>query len=59
MTLKTGPVVSAGDMGMGTTMATKELITCLCGLWGQTDATSGETCAGADFPQAAYEVLTV
>jgi len=44
-------------MGMGTSMATKERNTCLCGLWGQTDATSGETCAGADFEQAAYEVL--
>jgi len=48
---------TAGSMGMGTRMATKERITCLCGLWGQTDATSGETCAGADFQQAAYEVL--
>jgi len=29
----------------------------VCGLWGQKDATPGETCAGADFQQAAYELL--
>ena len=57
VTWQTGPAVSAGGMGMGTSMATKERIRCLCGLCGQTDATSGETCAGADFQQAAYEVL--
>jgi len=44
-------------MGMDTGVATKERIKCLCGLWGQTDAISGETCAGADFQQATYEVL--
>ena len=57
VTWQTGSEDSAGSIGMGTRMATKECITCLCGLWGQTDATSGETCAGADFQQAAYEVL--
>jgi len=53
----TGPAVSAGGMGRDASVATKERITCLCGLRGQTDATSGETCAGADFRQAVYEVL--
>ena len=38
-------------------VVTKEHIACLCGLWGQTDETSGETCAGAQFQQAAYKVL--
>ena len=57
VTWQTGHAVSAGGMGMGTSMTTKERITCLCGLWGQTHSTSGETCAGADFQQAAYEVL--
>jgi len=44
-------------MGMDTSVATKERIKCLCGLWGQTNVISRETCAGADFQQAAYEVL--
>jgi len=57
VTWQTGHAVSAGGMGMGTSMTTKERITCLCGLWAQTHSTSGETCAGADFQQAAYEVL--
>jgi len=43
--------------GIDTSVATTERITCLCGLWGQKNATSGETCAGTDFQQAAYEVL--
>jgi len=50
-----GPV--SGGMGMDTSVVTKERITCLCGLWGQTNVTSGETFAGADFRQAVYEVL--
>ena len=57
VTWTTGPAVSAGGMGKNASVATKERITSLCGLWGQTDATSGETCAGADFRQAVYEVL--
>jgi len=58
VTWQTGPPVPACDMGMDASMATKERITCLCGLWGQKDATNGETCAGADFQQAAYEVMS-
>ena len=57
VTLQAGPAVPACDMGMDTSVATKERITCLCGLWGQKDATSGKTCAGAEFQQAAYEAL--
>ena len=57
VTWQTGPAVPAGGMGKDASVATKEHITCLCGLWGQTDATSGETCAGAQFQQAVYEVL--
>jgi len=49
--------VPADDVGMDTSVVTKERITCLRGLWGQKDATSGEMCAGADMQQAAYEVL--
>jgi len=52
VTWRTGPAVPACDMGMDASVATKERITCLCGLWGQKDATSIETCAGADFQQA-------
>ena len=55
-TWQAGSAVSAASMGMDTSVATKERITCLCGLWGQKDAISGKTCAGADFQQAAYEV---
>jgi len=44
-------------MGMNTSVATKECITCLCGLWGQKGAMSGETYTGADFKQAIYEAL--
>jgi len=44
-------------MGMNTSVATKEHITRLSGMLGQKDVISGETCAGADFQQAAYEVL--
>jgi len=51
------PAVSASDMGMNTSVATKECITCLRGLWGQKGAISGETYAGADFKQAIYEAL--
>ena len=57
VTWQTGPAVSTGGMGMDTRVATKERITCLYGLWGQRNVTTGETCAGADFQQAAYEVL--
>jgi len=57
VTWQAGPAVPACDMGMNTSVATKERITCLCGIWGQKDAISGETCAPADFQQAAYEVL--
>jgi len=49
VTWQTGPAVPAGGMGKDASVATKERITCLCGLWGQTDVTSGETCAGAAF----------
>ena len=55
--MATGPAVPAGGMGRDASVETKKRITCLCGLWGQKDATSGETCAGAQFQQAAYEVL--
>jgi len=55
VTWQTGPANSG--MGMDTSVVTKERITCLCGLWGQTNVTSGETFAGADFRQAVYEVL--
>ena len=41
VTWKTGRAVPAGGMGRDASVATKERITCLCGLWGQTDATSG------------------
>jgi len=58
VTWQPGPAVPACDMGMDTSVATKERITCLCGLCGQKEATSGETCAGADFQQAAYEVMS-
>ena len=57
VTRKTGLAVPAGGMGRDARVATKERITCLCGLWGQTDAISVETYAGAEFQQAAYEVL--
>jgi len=57
VTWTTGPAVSAGGMGRDASVSTKERIKCLCGLWVQTDATSGETCAGADYQQAVYEVL--
>ena len=51
------PAVSASDMGMNTSVATKECITCQRGLWGQKGAISGETYAGADFTLAIYEAL--
>jgi len=59
VTWQTGPAVPAGGIGRDASLsvATKEHITCLCGVWGQTNATSGKTCAGAQFQQAAYEVL--
>jgi len=57
VTWQTRPAVLTGGMGMDTSVATKERVTCLCGLWGQRNVTSGETCAGADFQQAAYEVV--
>ena len=57
VTWQAGPAVLACNMGMNTSVATKEHITCLCGIWGQKNAISGETCAGADFQQAAYEIL--
>jgi len=57
VTWQTRPAVPAGGMGKDASVATKERITCLCGLWGQTDGTSRETCAGARFQQAVYEVL--
>jgi len=58
VTWQTGPAAPACDMGMDASVLTKERITCLCGLWGQKDATSGEKCVGADFQQAAYEVMS-
>ena len=57
VTWQVGSTVLADNMGMDISVATKERITCLSGLWGQKDATSGETCAGADFQQGAHEVL--
>jgi len=58
VTWQPGPAVPAYDMGKDASVATKERITCLCGLWEQKGATSEETCAGADFQQAAYEVMS-
>jgi len=57
VTWQAGPAAPGCDMGTNTSVATKERITCLCAMWGQKDAISGETCAAADFQQAAYEVL--
>ena len=59
VTFQTGYASLFGGMarGIDTSVATTERITCLCGLWRQKNATSGETCAGTDFQQAAYEVL--
>jgi len=59
LTLQTVPAVPPGGTGRDASVATKERkerITCLCRLWGQSDAISWETCAGAQFQQAAYEV---
>ena len=57
VTWQTGQAVPACDMSMDASVATKERITCLCGMWGQKDTLSGETCAAIDFQQAAYELL--
>ena len=58
VTWQAGPAVPACNMGMDTSVATQERITCLCGLWGHKYATSSKTCAGADFQQAAYEMMS-